>query len=161
MTFKAERPPPPKDQLNMAAEDRGDFLLTGYVCSVYYFRFCSPKGRNLKKMRENRHEPKKTLSLHVRIAGIILILLFLNIPNLFSQERTKIARVSRTDSPPKIDGLIEDASWIADTGRWNEVLKNPSVLKEVEPYPSGEVIVGRGSVIDVCKWDHPLPRDVK
>ena len=85
--------------------------MTGYVCSVYYFRFCSPKGRNLKKMRENRHEPKKTLSLHVRIAGIILILLFLNIPNLFSQERTKIARVSRTDSPPKIDGLIEDASW--------------------------------------------------
>jgi len=48
---------------------------------------------------------------HVPIAGIILILLFLNIPHIFSQERTKIAPVSRTDSPPKIDGLIEDACW--------------------------------------------------
>lgn len=54
---------------------------------------------------------KKLLSRHVPIIGIILIFLFLNIPPLFSQERTKIARVSRTDIPPKIDGLIEDASW--------------------------------------------------
>jgi len=36
LTFKAERPSPPKTQLNMAAEDRGDLLLTAYVFSMYY-----------------------------------------------------------------------------------------------------------------------------
>lgn len=53
--------------------------------------------------------------------------------------------------------VIEDAAWIADTGRYSNALENAS-LKEVEPYPDGNVIVGRGAVIDACEWKHDLPR---
>ena len=56
--------------------------------------------------------------------------------------------------------VLEDVSWIADTGRFNEALKN-GTLNEVEPFPQGKVIVGRGSVIDACEWKHELPRTVK
>ena len=53
-----------------------------------------------------------TLSkLYLSITGIILAVLFFISPHIFSQERTKTARVSRTDNPPKIDGLIEDDCW--------------------------------------------------
>ncbi len=41
----------------------------------------------------------------------IFFMLFLSILPLFSQDRTKIIRVSRTESPPRIDGLIEDDCW--------------------------------------------------
>lgn len=50
--------------------------------------------------------PKKTL-----IAGILLVVLFFINPHVFSQDRTKFAQVSRTDSPPRIDGLIDDDCW--------------------------------------------------
>ena len=56
--------------------------------------------------------------------------------------------------------VLEKASWIADTGRFNEALKN-GTLNEVEPFPDGLVIVGRGSIIDACEWNHALPRTVK
>ena len=56
--------------------------------------------------------------------------------------------------------VLEDAAWIADTGRFNECFKDPSVLKEVEPV-SGKVIVGRNAIIDVFEWNHDLPREVK
>lgn len=55
---------------------------------------------------------------------------------------------------------LVDASWIADTGRFSEALKE-GTLKEVEPYPKGEVIISRGSIIDACLWSHELPRVVK
>jgi len=50
--------------------------------------------------------PKKTL-----IAGILLGILFFISPHVFSQDRTKFAQVSRTDTPPRIDGLTDDACW--------------------------------------------------
>lgn len=50
---------------------------------------------------------KKTFS----IVGIILIVISANGTRIFSQERTKGAQVVRTQSPPKIDGLIQDACW--------------------------------------------------
>jgi hypothetical protein len=43
--------------------------------------------------------------------------------------------------------VLEDAAWIADTGRFSEALKSMS-FGEVEPFPDGEVIVGRGSIVD-------------
>lgn len=55
--------------------------------------------------------------------------------------------------------VLAEAAWIADDGRFHEALKTGK-LNEVEPFP-GEVIVGRGSLIDACIWNHPLPRDVK
>jgi len=46
--------------------------------------------------------------------------------------------------------VLEDAAWIADSGRFSDVLKN-SKFSEVEPFPSKRVIVGRGAVVDACQ----------
>lgn len=54
--------------------------------------------------------------------------------------------------------VLEDASWIPDSGRWADALRD-GTLQEVEPYPSGRVIVGRGAVVDAAVWNHPVPRD--
>jgi hypothetical protein len=43
--------------------------------------------------------------------------------------------------------VLEDACWIADTGRFSDALKSLE-FAETEPFPDGPVIVGRGSVID-------------
>ena len=52
--------------------------------------------------------------------------------------------------------VLEDAAWVADTGRWYDaLLKGVGVLKEVEPI--GRVIVGRGSIVDCTEWKHDLP----
>ena len=47
--------------------------------------------------------------------------------------------------------LLENVCWIADTGRFSNALKSGS-LGEVEPYPEGAVIIGRGSIIDASEW---------
>jgi hypothetical protein len=59
-------------------------------------------------------------------------------------------------SPEEI--LLEDAAWIANTGRFNAGLVN-GTLEEVEPFP-GIVSVARGSLVDLTQWTHPLPRTV-
>lgn len=46
--------------------------------------------------------------------------------------------------------VLEDASWIADTGRFSDALKTCE-FNEVEPFPDGRVIIGRGSVIDAVE----------
>jgi hypothetical protein len=47
--------------------------------------------------------------------------------------------------------VIEDAAWIADTGRFNQFMKGETV-NEVEPFPKGSrVIVARGSLIDMTE----------
>ena len=51
-------------------------------------------------------------------------------------------------------------SWIADDGRFNELLKN-GAASEVEPAPDGDVAIGRGSLIDAYVWPHALLRSVK
>ena len=61
--------------------------------------------------------------------------------------------VSVTDS----DVVLEDAAWIADTGRFAECLATGS-LNEVEPYTNC-VAVSRGAVVDFTEWTHPLPKD--
>lgn len=43
--------------------------------------------------------------------------------------------------------VLEDAAWIADTGRFSEALKTCN-YSEVEPFPDGKVVVGRQSIID-------------
>ncbi len=52
---------------------------------------------------------------------------------------------------------IEDAAWIADSGRWADAL-NKGTLSEVEPFPSGQVQISRDTIVDVSIWDHDLPR---
>ena len=46
--------------------------------------------------------------------------------------------------------VLEDAAWIADTGRFSDALKSLE-FNEVEPFPDGLVIVGRGAVIDAVQ----------
>ncbi len=46
--------------------------------------------------------------------------------------------------------VLEDAAWIADTGRFANALISLN-FAEVEPFPPGEVIVGRGSLIDAVE----------
>jgi hypothetical protein len=46
--------------------------------------------------------------------------------------------------------VLEDAAWIADTGRFANVLKTGK-FNEVEPFPDGPVIIGRGAVIDAVQ----------
>lgn len=53
--------------------------------------------------------------------------------------------------------VLESAAWIADDGRFADALKTGK-LNEIEPFPDGEIIVGRGAVIDACEWLHELPR---
>ena len=43
--------------------------------------------------------------------------------------------------------VLEDAAWIADTGRFADAVAKAE-FGEVEPFPDGQLIVGRGSVID-------------
>lgn len=43
--------------------------------------------------------------------------------------------------------VLEDAAWIADTGSFSEAVAKAS-FEEVEPFPDGRVIIGRGSIID-------------
>jgi hypothetical protein len=57
------------------------------------------------------------------------------------------------------DFVLEDAAWIADTGRFADALASGS-LSEVEPYP-GSVIVSRAAYVDASVWRHPLPRHQK
>lgn len=43
--------------------------------------------------------------------------------------------------------VLEDAAWIAYTGRFAQAVAS-ATFGEVEPFPDGRVIVGRGAVID-------------
>lgn len=57
--------------------------------------------------------------------------------------------------------VLEDASWIPDTGRFHKALEEgEKILDEVEPC-SSIVIIGRGSIVDVYPWTNPLPRIAK
>ena len=44
--------------------------------------------------------------------------------------------------------VFENASWVADTGRFSEYLKDTSKVDENEPFKN-DVIVGRGALIDM------------
>ena len=55
--------------------------------------------------------------------------------------------------------VLEDASWIADTGRFADAVEKAE-FSEVEPFPDGKVIIGRGSVIDAVKIKK-IPRSQK
>lgn len=48
--------------------------------------------------------------------------------------------------------VLEDAAWVADTGRFADALKSCN-FNEVEPFPDGRVIINRASVIDAVRID--------
>ena len=52
--------------------------------------------------------------------------------------------------------VLADAAWIADTGRFHQAMTT-GTLAEVEPFGVGEVVIGRGAIVDACLWSHPIP----
>jgi hypothetical protein len=52
--------------------------------------------------------------------------------------------------------VLEDASWIPDTGRFHDALRDGN-FEEVEPFIN-PVIVNRGGIIDATIWHHELPK---
>ena len=53
--------------------------------------------------------------------------------------------------------VVKDAAWIADDGMFSEAMRT-GAFAEVEPYPDGNVIIGRGSLIDARKVTFAAPR---
>lgn len=56
--------------------------------------------------------------------------------------------------------VLEDAAWIADTSRFSQSIVSGE-FDEVEPFPEGRVIVGRGAIIDATEIKFSLPRKMK
>jgi len=55
--------------------------------------------------------------------------------------------------------VLVDAAWIADDGRFSESFEKE--YNEVEPFPAGEVIIGRGAILDCTILKKNLPRKQK
>ena len=55
--------------------------------------------------------------------------------------------------------ILEEAAWIADTGRFADALKTGK-FNEIEPYP-GQVLVSRAAIVDACPCVFELPRSQK
>jgi hypothetical protein len=53
---------------------------------------------------------------------------------------------------------LEDASWVADSGRFMNAIKE-GVLSEVEPV--GDMWVAISSIVDMFPWLHELPNEQK
>lgn len=52
---------------------------------------------------------------------------------------------------------VEDATWVADTGRFGEALRNGGdTLNELEGTGGGGIL-GRGAIVDAYPWRHDLP----
>ena len=67
-----------------------------------------------------------------------------------------MAHVGRVVS---IDGefiCLEDGGWVADTGRFSQMLSEGSLF-EFERSP-GRFLVAKGGLIDVWPWAHELPK---
>lgn len=54
--------------------------------------------------------------------------------------------------------LLEEASWVADTGRFHDAIKK-GTLSEVEPV--GPALLNVSAIVDMFPWAHKLPTDVK
>ena len=48
--------------------------------------------------------------------------------------------------------VLENASWVADTGRFNEYLRDTAKVKENETFKN-DVIIGLGSIVDATEID--------
>jgi hypothetical protein len=47
----------------------------------------------------------------------------------------------------QLELVLTDVAWIADDGRFMQALAKGE-FNEVEPYPDGPVIIGRGAILD-------------
>jgi hypothetical protein len=56
--------------------------------------------------------------------------------------------------------VIEEAAWIADTGRYSAAMATGTV-NECEALPEGPFAIGRGAIVDAGKFGGKLPRETK
>jgi hypothetical protein len=56
--------------------------------------------------------------------------------------------------------IVDQCSWVADTGRFADALKN-GTISENEPFPDGQVIIGRGTIVDAHVWAGSAMRSQK
>jgi len=73
---------------------------------------------------------------------------------------TQVGRMKRIY---KNEIVLSDASWIPDTGRFQECLEKSiehSDNSEVEMF-CGDVIIGRGAISDCVEYKHDLPKEKK
>lgn len=57
--------------------------------------------------------------------------------------------------------ILDDASWVADTGRFGVALET-GTLSEVEVSKKCHIVsVSRGAIVDVWDWKHALPTETK
>lgn len=54
--------------------------------------------------------------------------------------------------------VMEESSWVADSGRFMDALKTGK-LNEVEP--TGQCLVSVNSIVDIFAWNHKLPTEQK
>jgi hypothetical protein len=52
--------------------------------------------------------------------------------------------------------VLEKASWIGDTSRFSDFIKN-GVTQNVEVEPVGSAIINMDSIVDAFPWIHSLP----
>ena len=56
--------------------------------------------------------------------------------------------------------VLEQCSWIADTGRYSKCFKDKNILKEIESIPDNTVI-NINSIVDASPWKEELPTESK
>ena len=56
--------------------------------------------------------------------------------------------------------VMENASWIADTGRFFECLRKTDVFVEVEPF-AHPIFVNSDAIVDATLWPYDLPESAK
>lgn len=52
--------------------------------------------------------------------------------------------------------ILTNASWIGDTGRFNECLTRNDIFNEVEPFKY-DVFINLNSIVDATPWPYDLP----
>ena len=72
--------------------------------------------------------------------------------NLYHCRTVTMAIAGRLKAVHDQELVFEKASWVADTGRFNEYLKDTNKVSENEPF-ANDVIVGRSAIIDCTEVD--------
>ncbi len=76
---------------------------------------------------------------------------YLQIGKSYHIRTVTYATAGKLKAITKNEFVFESASWVADTGRFNEYIKDTSRVKENEYI--GEIIVNRDAVVDVIEID--------
>ena len=71
-----------------------------------------------------------------------------NIGSFYHVRTVTMAIAGKLRSVHSQELVLSDASWVADSGRFNEYLKDTNKVKENEPFEN-DVIIGRGSIVDM------------